>query len=131
MTQNIEIPTSIGELIDKITILEIKTENITDKAKLKNVQNELQALQTIQKNQIPQSTELTTLTDALKKVNLALWDIEDKIRECEQNNAFDTTFIELARSVYITNDKRAQLKKDINLHTGSTYVEEKSYENYN
>ena len=126
-----KVPISWGELFDKITILQIKLDTLTSKKALENVEREHKQLQAIFIRFFSENAQANQLLVDLKPINQHLWDIEDKIRECERNNAFDTTFIELARSVYITNDKRAQLKKDINLHTGSTYVEEKSYENYN
>lgn len=119
-----------GELIDKITILRIKSERIGDEAKLKNVRTELDILQKTQSAEVPQSDEMVRLEDALKTVNEALWEIEDDIRDCERNGDFGEEFIRLARAVYVTNDKRAALKKEINLLLGSTIVEEKSYAEY-
>ena len=119
-----------GELIDKITILRIKSERISDEAKLKNVRTELDILQKTQAEEVPQSDEMERLEDALKTVNEALWEIEDDIRECERQGDFGDDFIRLARAVYVTNDKRAALKKEINLLLGSTIVEEKSYAEY-
>jgi hypothetical protein len=119
-----------GELIDKITILRIKSERIGDEAKLKNVRTELDILQKTQAAEVPQSDEMVRLEDALKTVNEALWEIEDDIRDCERNGDFGEEFIRLARAVYVTNDKRAALKKEINLLLGSTIVEEKSYAEY-
>lgn len=116
-----------GELIDKITILQIKSERMSDEAKLKNVRHELAVLDTARVKHIPASAELERLEADLKAVNGALWVIEDDIRQCEADKDFGRTFIELARSVYIQNDKRATLKKEINLLTGSSIVEEKSY----
>jgi hypothetical protein len=116
-----------GELIDKITILQIKSERMSDETKLKNVRHELAVLDAARKQHIPASSELTRLEAALKAVNGALWVIEDDIRQCEADKNFGQTFIDLARSVYIQNDKRAALKKEINLLTGSSIVEEKSY----
>ena len=119
-----------GELIDKITILRIKSERISDEAKLKNIRTELDILQKTQAEEVPQSAEMTRLEGELKAVNEALWDIEDDIRDCERAKDFGEEFIRLARAVYITNDKRAALKKEINLLLGSTIVEEKSYAKY-
>ncbi|MEP3071855.1 DUF6165 family protein [Maricaulis sp.] len=119
-----------GELIDKITILRIKSERIGDEAKLKNVRTELDILQKTQAAEVPQSDEMVRLEDALKTVNEALWEIEDDIRDCERKGDFGAEFIRLARAVYVTNDKRAALKKEINLLLGSTIVEEKSYAEY-
>lgn len=116
-----------GELIDKITILRIKSERMTDEAKLANVRHELAVLDAARKANLEDSAELRRLEEGLKSVNEALWVIEDDIRQCEADKDFGPTFIELARSVYKQNDKRAALKKEINLLTGSRIVEEKSY----
>lgn len=120
-----------GELIDKMTILVIKSERMNDDVKLKNVRHELEVLTEARKAHIPDSTELIRLEADLKTVNEALWVIEDDIRQCEADKDFGQTFIELARSVYMQNDKRAALKKEINLLTGSTIIEEKSYTEFN
>ncbi len=125
--QSILIDVGPGELIDKITILAIKSERMSDDTKLKNVRHELSVLEAARAAHIPASAELTRLEAALKAVNEDLWVIEDDIRQCEADKDFGQTFIDLARSVYIQNDKRAALKKDINLLTGSTIIEEKSY----
>jgi len=127
--ENINVPISPGELLDKITILEIKSENIEDKGKLANVEIELKLLSQIWENTSPNS-DLEALKQELKDNNKALWDIEDKIRIKESNKEFDHVFVELARSVYIQNDKRADTKKKINLKLGSMIVEEKSYADY-
>ena len=127
--ENINVPISPGELLDKITILEIKSENIDNEEKLTNVKIELKLLSQIWNDTSPDSS-LDTLKQELKDNNKALWDIEDKIRIKESNNEFDQVFIELARSVYIQNDKRANTKKKINLKLGSEIVEEKSYADY-
>jgi len=127
--ENINVPISPGELLDKITILEIKSENIEDKEKLANVTTELKLLSQIWENTSPNS-DLEALKQELKDNNKALWDIEDKIRVKESNKEFDHVFVELARSVYIQNDKRADTKKKINLKLGSMIVEEKSYADY-
>jgi predicted nucleic acid-binding Zn-ribbon protein len=119
-----------GELIDKITILRIKSERISDEAKLKNVRTELDILTATQKEHVPASDEMARLEAALKTVNEALWEIEDDIRDCERQGDFGEEFIRLARAVYVTNDTRAALKKEINLLLGSTIVEEKSYAEY-
>ncbi|MGV8998006.1 MAG: DUF6165 family protein [Parvibaculaceae bacterium] len=129
--QSILIDVGPGELIDKITILMIKSERMSDEAKLKNVRHELAVLETARKAHIPASTELARLEADLKRVNEELWVIEDDIRQCEADRDFGETFIDLARSVYKQNDKRAALKKDINLLTGSTIIEEKSYTEFN
>jgi len=119
-----------GELIDKITILRIKSERIEDAEKLKNIRFELSVLEETCDNHVPASDEISRLTDALKSVNEALWEIEDDIRDCEADKDFGEKFIGLARAVYITNDKRAALKKEINLATGARIIEEKSYKDY-
>lgn len=117
-------PVSWGELIDKITILEIKAARIADPAKLANVRRELQALTAVRDTQ---GTAPVGLADELRQVNEQLWDIEDLIRECEQRSDFGAAFVELARSVYKTNDRRAALKRKINDAMGSELVEVKSY----
>ena len=127
---NINTVISIGEFFDKITILEIKNEKITDSKKLENVNYELTELRKIEKDYELEKMELTALVDRLYAVNLELWNIEDQIRLSEQSNDFGNEFIELARSVYIKNDLRAKIKKDINLKSGSSLIEEKSYQEY-
>jgi len=118
-------PISVGELIDKITILQIKQIKITDEAKLENVRRELAELLAIFDTlTIPNVTEST---DHLRQVNTELWDIEDGKRACEKSHTFGDDFVQLARQVYIKNDLRARLKRDINQICGSTIVEEKSY----
>ena len=128
--KEILIPISPGELLDKITILRIKAERIGDAQKLANVQNELKMLDAIWSSSVNQDTTIQQLTDELASINAALWDIEDDIREEEQHKRFADRFIELARSVYVTNDKRAEVKKKINIYLGSDIVEEKSYQDY-
>lgn len=124
----VEAPISLGELVDKITILRIKNRNITDPLKLENVQRELVELGgVLSKAGAP---DILLEFQSLENINAELWDIEDNIRVKESKKEFDQEFIELARSVYITNDKRAKVKKDINLKVGSDLVEEKSYEQY-
>jgi hypothetical protein len=128
----IQAPISLGELIDKITILEIKAANITDPAKLANVKHELDVLNNTV-NQLLDTAgkeKLAPLKASLKDINQQLWVIEDDIRDYERVKDFGERFIELARAVYFTNDKRAAVKKDINLAFGSELVEEKSYQNY-
>jgi hypothetical protein len=128
----IEAPISLGELIDKITILEIKAANITDDGKLKNVRHELNVLAQKVASLLDAAgvEKLAPLKTALKAINQELWVIEDDIRECEYAKDFSDTFIQLARAVYVTNDKRAKVKKDINLAFGSELIEEKSYKDY-
>ena len=124
------MPGSPGELIDKITILEIKFEKILDVSKRMNVGRELEALSISLEQNIIISTELAALKLNLKKVNEVLWDIEDDIRSCEQKSDFGPIFVKLARSVYFQNDRRAALKKEINVLLGSDIIEEKSYAKY-
>lgn len=128
----IQAPVSLGELVDKITILEIKTQNITDKEKLANVENELQHLSKTLQDVLSasQMEELQALKQELLEINQELWNIEDDIRDCERAKDFSEKFVELARSVYFTNDKRADGKKRINIAFGSELVEEKSYQAY-
>ncbi|MCF6289257.1 MAG: DUF6165 family protein [Proteobacteria bacterium] len=127
----INTPVSYGEILDKITILEIKQRNISDEKKLKNVQHELNILTTAWDSKTPSSDEITQLKEQLKQVNQSLWNIEDNIRIKESKKEFDDEFIQIARSVYYENDKRAAVKKEINLLLGSELVEEKSYQDYN
>lgn len=127
---SIKIELSVGELLDKITILQIKAERIKDKTKLQNINKELLVLQSLWAASPYSQTDLDENISELKTINEALWDIEDKIRDKEAEQVFDEEFIELARSVYFTNDKRAEIKKVINTKTGSELVEEKSYSDY-
>jgi len=119
-----------GELLDKISILEIKAERISDPEKLTNVRHELGLYQATARDGIPASDELASLARALKTANEALWEIEDDIRDCEARGDFGDRFVELARSVYRTNDQRADIKRRINLLCGSSIIEEKSYTKY-
>ncbi len=121
---------SPGELIDKITILEIKLERIDDPEKLTNVKIEHEILTKTLDHDVTPSDELTGLKGDLKSINEKLWQIEDDIRDCERDKDFGDTFLSLARSVYFSNDKRAALKKKINELLGSVIVEEKSYSDY-
>ena len=123
-------PVSPGELLDKLTILEIKAERITDAEKRANVAHEKRLLETVWQDSQLETDEVVRLRDQLKTVNEQLWDIEDGIRDEERAGRFGDRFIELARSVYITNDERAALKKAINQALGSDIVEEKSYRDY-
>ncbi len=120
------VPTSPGELIDKLTILRLKAERMTDPVKLGHVRHEMDVL-TATARVLPRSSGLEHLWEELFQVNAALWVIEDDIRACEAAEDFGPRFIELARAVYVTNDKRAAIKKQINLLLGSSLVEEKSY----
>jgi hypothetical protein len=126
----ISAPVSYGELIDKITILEIKSERIGDAAKLVNVRTELDMLNAMWSADPASQVDIKVERAQLRAVNEALWDIEDRIRVKEKAKAFDGEFIELARSVYIRNDERAAFKRTINEKLGSTLVEEKSYQDY-
>lgn len=121
------INVSIGELFDKITILRIKQERLSNKEQLENVQKELTVLE---RKAFYNDPEVNALVDELKKVNELLWDIENSKRLCEANKEFGSKFIELARQVYIQNDNRAKIKKMINVITGSEIIEEKEYTNY-
>jgi len=124
------VPISPGELIDKITILEIKSERMTDPAKLHNVRTELALLNGTWAASAFSATDIGAEWQGLRDVNAKLWDIEDRIREKERERAFDAGFIELARAVYVTNDERAAIKRRINTKLGSVLVEEKSYRDY-
>ena len=126
----LQVPISWGELFDKITILQIKLENLTSNNALKNVEWELKKLQSISTQYCPKTLETIQLEGELRQINQQLWDIEDKIRDKERHNAFDDEFIQLARSVYITNDERSRIKRNINDMLGSELVEEKSYAKY-
>ena len=125
----INIPVSLGELVDKISILNIKNNNIKDKDKLKLVREELEVLNKTLDNHIKRE-EVQKYLDSLININSKLWVIEDDIRDCERNKKFDQTFIDLARSVYFTNDKRSEVKLDINKKFGSKIIEVKSYKKY-
>lgn len=124
------VPVSYGELLDKIAILQIKSERMADPAKLANVGRELAALEATWAAHPAAAQDIAALRAALKAVNERLWEIEDAIRLKEKAQAFDAEFIRLARAVYFENDTRARIKKDINLALGSAYVEEKSYQDY-
>ena len=124
------VPVSFGELLDKIAILQIKSERMSDPAKLANVRNELAALDTTWDAHPASKQDIDALRADLKAVNERLWVIEDDIRLQEKAQAFDAEFVRLARAVYFENDTRARIKKDINLALGSSYVEEKSYQDY-
>ncbi len=126
----ISVPISYGELIDKLTILEIKSERMSDRAKLANVREELELLGATWANDAASDTDISAERAELKRINEALWEIEDEIRLKEKNRAFDARFIELARAVYITNDRSAAVKRAINEKLGSRLIEEKSYQDY-
>ena len=125
----INTPISLGELVDKISILIIKEKNISDSIKLEHVTKELEFLKKTLKEYISEDNINKFIQDLIN-INSKLWKIEDDIRECERKKIFDQTFIDLARSVYFTNDKRAKVKNDINETFGSELVEVKSYEEY-
>ncbi len=124
------VPISWGELLDKITILQIKFENLTSEDALKNVDRESKQLRAIFNENFSADIEANRLEAELKQINQQLWDIEDKIRDKERNGSFDNEFIQLARSVYITNDERSRIKRRINDVFGSELFEEKSYSEY-
>ena len=126
----ITVEVSVGELLDKITILAIKTERMTDPAKLANVRRELETLQGTWAASAYSKHDLGRHIAELKRINEALWEIEDGIRAKEAASEFDDAFIALARSVYLRNDERARVKKEINMQVGSALVEEKSYTDY-
>ncbi len=126
----IKVPVSPGELLDKITILRIKSQRIGDPSKLANVRVELAALQETWAQSVYAVAEVDVDTQALQAVNERLWNIEDAIRDKERAQIFDAGFIELARAVYVENDERAAIKRRINLALGSTLIEEKSYNSY-
>ena len=130
MNTSISVEVSPGELIDKITILEIKLERIEDADKLVNVKLDWETLSAARDAAIEPSGELERLSAELKQANEALWDIEDDIRDRERGKDFGDSFVELARGVYKTNDKRAALKREINEFLGSSLIEEKSYAAY-
>lgn len=126
----VKIPVSIGELVDKITILEIKKIKIKEKDKLKNINKEHKYLKVILRKKVKINKKIKDEIKNLKKINSMLWQIEDSKRLAEKNKKFDAAFIKNARNVYIYNDKRAKIKSDINSLTGSQIVEEKSYSNH-
>jgi hypothetical protein len=127
--QDILVPISVGELMDKITILEIKSERIKNPSQLENILRELEALRAVRLRDIERAM-LDKLSAELKRVNAKLWDVEDAIRDCEARSDFGEPFIELARMVYQLNDERSRLKKAINLASGSRIIEEKSYRSF-
>jgi len=126
----IKVELAYGELLDKITILQIKSERITDAAKVANVNKELNLLNDLWKSDENSSADISNEFKALKEINEKIWDIEDGIRDKERDKEFDEKFIELARSVYFSNDKRAEIKRAINMKLGSELIEEKSYSDY-
>ena len=125
----ISTPVSLGELVDKISILHIKNNNIKDEEKLELIREELELLNQILNKHI-KINDIQNYLDSLIEINSKLWAIEDDIRDCERNKKFDQIFIDLARSVYFTNDKRSEIKLEINKKFGSKIIEVKSYEDY-
>lgn len=128
--KQILIPISPGELLDKITILEIKSARISASDKLANINRELGMLNQVWNDAVDEDEALQQMRAEIKRINETLWDIEDDIRDEEREKRFGERFVELARSVYVTNDQRADVKKRINLHLKSDIVEEKSYQDY-
>jgi len=126
----IKVELSYGEMLDKITILQIKSERISDAGKVANVNKELSLLSGLWESDEKSGIDISEEFARLKKINEALWDIEDDIRDKERAKEFDERFIELARAVYVTNDQRADIKRVINIKLGSDLVEEKSYADY-
>lgn len=126
----INVPASVGELFDKITILEIKKKKIKDKEKLKHVNVELNLLNNVVRKKKINKRKILKLINALKLINLKLWNVEDKLRKLEKEKSFKSLFIQKARSVYILNDKRSVIKNNINIETNSNVNEVKSYEKY-
>jgi hypothetical protein len=130
LRDSITVEVAAGELMDKISILEIKTERITDAGKLANVRTELDSLLATRNRVLTMTNPLEALVEQLKAANEQLWEIEDDIRDCERRKDFGPQFIELARAVYRTNDRRCAIKRQIDEHLGSRLLEEKSYEEY-
>ncbi len=130
MIQSIEVPIAIGELIDKITVLEIKAARFTDPVKTANVRTELAMLCERRDAALASNPALDLLATRLKAVNERIWVLEDEIRECERRQDFGPAFVTLARGIYRTNDERAAVKREINMATGSKLIEEKSYAGY-
>jgi hypothetical protein len=124
------IEVAAGELIDKITILEIKVERISDSGKRGNVRIEYEALKSVRDAAIEESPAISRHSAELKAVNEELWNLEDRIRACEKARSFGSDFVQLARAIYVTNDRRARIKRAINDYLGSRFKEEKSYEEY-
>ena len=128
MPKSILVPVSVGELFDKITILEIKAERIRDASKLKNIELELRLLTDVVHSLLPLDASFTQLRHQLKAVNEAIWDAEDVIRDYDKRCLYGKEFIETSRIIYQNNDRRAEIKRQLNLLAGSTLVEEKSYQ---
>jgi hypothetical protein len=130
MTTEILVPISPGELIDKLTILQIKSERMTDPIKVANVRAELALLESTWRESAHATSDIDAQWAALRRINEKLWDVEDQIRDKERDRSFDGQFIDLARAVYVTNDERAAIKREINTKLGSKIIEEKSYAPY-
>jgi len=130
LSTTVSIEISPGELIDKITILRIKSKRIRGESKLHNVRTELDILASVLETSVHRSARVNRLTGELQSVNECLWDIEDEIRLCEKNRDFGDRFIDLARQIYISNDERAHLKREINVALHSGILEEKEYVDY-
>jgi hypothetical protein len=130
MSTDIKIPISPGELVDKITILQIKSARITDPTKVANVRAELALLEETWRDSVHATSDIDIEWAALRRINETLWDVEDRLREKERARTFDQEFIDLARAVYFTNDERASVKREINVKLGSKIIEEKSYAKY-
>lgn len=126
--KEIMVPVSPGELLDKLTILDIKSRRIADPVKRDNVARERRLLRDVARTSLPETPELASLHARLARVNEALWEVEDDLRDAEARSRFDESFIALARSVYRLNDERAALKREINMTLGSRLIEEKSYD---
>jgi hypothetical protein len=127
---SVEIAVSYGELFDKISILEIKRSNVVNPDQRVNIENELEVLNRARATAIPDHVDVNDLMTGLSDVNARLWDVEDELRDCERRNEFGATFVELARSVYRLNDRRADLKRELNQRLGSELTEEKLYNKY-
>jgi hypothetical protein len=126
----VEVAVSYGELFDKISILEIKRAKVVEPEQRTNIENELDVLNRARATAIGAGVEIDDLTAGLKDVNERLWNVEDELRDCERRSEFGAQFVELARSVYKLNDRRAQLKRELNLRLGSELIEEKLYHDY-
>ena len=127
---SVEIAISFGELFDKISILEIKRSNVVDPGQRANIEKELEVLNRARANAVPRDRDVADLMTGLSEVNARLWDVEDELRDCERRKAFGDAFVELARSVYRLNDRRAALKRELNQRLGSGLTEEKLYQKY-
>ena len=127
---SVEIAVSYGELFDKISILEIKQSRVVNADQRINIENELNVLNRVRATIVPDNFKIDDLIEGLTDVNERLWNVEDKLRDCERRQEFSATFIELSRSVYRLNDRRAELKRELNSRLGSELVEEKIYNEY-